>query len=273
VKRYVTTLKIRFYFFQNIAQKHFQLQRAFDHVTGAQYAPPDFLPHEIDLCIFPSLRQFLDVPLSTQVDKVSIEANLQGAIDVWRRSKMLELYHHFVSHYGPIITSVRNPLELAVVIFKCSKCNNTLFYPNSLSHDCSSSQPWVDIPYDDNNPFYDSVASNTFRRFPRSFSNLEVTPWAQHAQSVVEACNMNPLEANHAHMDSLNVTLRCKVCCIDSVIYVDWRLAVRIGFVCRCERKPMLFVRSNILSNIIPKKNRLLFGKRCLFSGHFRYRT
>jgi hypothetical protein len=193
-----------------------------------QGVTPEPLPHAADLCTVKEIQELLFDPSNASMSKNQLElrlfAVLPAIISLWRKEITTKLTTRFLWHFGAIDADIL-PLQLAVAVFKCSRCPDTFCSsPAVLAHarECVSTQLTDDgLPNQDDH--YEFFAASTFQRLPWSCTVLEMDPWIHRARAVIEACGYNPSRATAVQMDLFDPRLTCALC---PGVVMNWRTAV-----------------------------------------------
>ena len=191
--------------------------------------PQALVPQIIDLCMDYRVRDMLDLPPSVDLsaDWISyfLVRVLSDMIESWKRDKTSQLSELFRSSCGLYIDPEVETLQLAVAIFKCSRCpemfRHIQRYPDVLTHECLTRRTTPNTTYD----YYETIASRTLDCSPWSCAALEVHRWVQRARVVIEVCGQDPARITAAEMDILDPCFFCRLC-TTQLAFMDWRMAV-----------------------------------------------
>ena len=165
-------------------------------------------PYCRDLAMMPEVRRLIEAPSDVLVDEKSLQA-IVSRLPVleahWRRECETDLkrllHDELLEAQGDV-----DPLNLAVVVFRCNECTQPLHYPRVLTHECRSFLPSSTLhdsseyQYTD---YYKRVFESCGRRQPWSVSSFQVTPKLDQIRALIEVLGKDPNAATHKDMDDM----------------------------------------------------------------------
>jgi hypothetical protein len=182
-------------------------------------------PRIADVCLFPEVREIMDVELGDLPTREELEAKLTPIfpklVSDWVARLNAQLSGLITSHFSP--PAGVNPLHLACARPKCSSCHFVGAYADMLSHGClyKSNQylhirkPWIS---------YETRVFTLFQSFWEcSFAMGDIH--AARYKKVIEACGKDPDRAMVEEMNELDAKLICLLCRNPEVM--TWQVAVR----------------------------------------------
>lgn len=190
----------------------------------------DFGPAFVDLALMPEIRDIAELPSSKPVTKEMFEA-LGEVVPLLTKRWMInaeERLEHIAREGLPSLPYLISPLTLACTFFDCMSCKRRdMQYRSVVGHDCLHQRYYSYCRDDDISYFYQDLAMATDHCRPWSCQNLTIGRATRRAQTILEACGLDPLITTHGDLKELKPRLRCKTCSRPGVrMVMSWRTAV-----------------------------------------------
>ncbi|GBE82505.1 hypothetical protein SCP_0408890 [Sparassis crispa] len=212
--------RLRLECIQKMANKH--------TMTFPRSAKSQCVPRFVDFANMPEFQEIVKAPGE---DKIALnkfqalEPEMSTIIRRWQdeaKAKLLDLMKEDLK--AEDVPEDVDPLLLAIVLFKCSGCNNVLEYPTVVGHDCLHHCPSY---YAQAANEYDRAVQEVVRSERWDLRKLSCGALPKRVRLLVEACGKDPLRTTKQDMDGLDERFWCEAFSRDGTRHImSWRTAV-----------------------------------------------